>query len=126
MLLSSGKMNGAVDGERKGRCVHVSVCLCVHMQKSVLLHCLPPRDTLLACSQTTKHTIHIYKHSCVICSAVYCTVCACKYVHVVVDYRVEADISQCKSTSHSFLINEKHHLLSSGSTSVSDLLVLAT
>ena len=30
-------------------------------------------------------------------------------VHAVVDYRVEADISQCESTSHSFLINEKHH-----------------
>ena len=31
MLLSSGKMNGAIDRERKGRCVHVSACVCMSL-----------------------------------------------------------------------------------------------
>ena len=56
ILLSSGNMNGAVERERKERCLHVFVyTFC--MQKSVLQQCLPPKYVLLlACSRIAKHT----------------------------------------------------------------------
>ena len=112
MLPSDEKMNGGVDGERKGRCVCLSVCthaICTNQFLSGVHLVFTSTFGTLTDSQT-----HIHIHARVIYSPVYCTVCACKYVHVVViDYRVEA---RRESTSAS-LINQKHH---SGSAPVSD------
>ena len=77
-------MNEAVDGERKGRCVHVFVYTCC-VQKSVSQQCLPPRNTagMLIDSQ-----IHIHMHVFSIQQfTVHNYVHVSNYVHVVViDY----------------------------------------
>ena len=97
-------MNGAVEGERKERCLHVFVYTC-YMQKSVPQQCLPPKFYTAGMLTNSQTHIHKHKYSCVIIQQF--SVHACKYVHVVVvDYRVEVDVFQCESTSDSSLINE--------------------
>ena len=121
VLPSGEKMNGGVDGERKGRCV--CVCLCAHMLYAKIMQFLSSVHLvftstvgMFTASQKT-YNIHTHVHTNMrVLSIQQFTVyvCACKYVHVVVvDYREEA---QRESTSAS-LINQKHY---SGSTPVSD------